>query len=489
MSLVPNGKRICSVCNNDKITYECKGCSIDFCYNHLTEHRRKFTEDLIKVENDRDHFHENLVQQKENIPSHVVIQQITKWENDSIRKIKETAEQCRQIFIEQANYCYNQIETKSNKLNTEIIDIRDENEFNEVLLLQLRIALNTLIDELAQSPNITVHQDSSPYINKIFMTAPSGSELSLGTQRRVSTSGSLYTKYIQNGIPIAGGNGQGERINQLARPEGIFVDDDLTVYIADSINNRILKWKHGEKNGEIVAGGNGKGNRTDQFDGPTCVILDKNTNSLIISDLGNRRIIRWPCQNSSSGEVIISDIKCCSLAMDNNGNLYVADWRKHEVKRWKIGDKDGVIVAGGNGLGNNLNQLHCPNHIFIDNDYSVYVSDYANHRVVQWGKDAKEGIIVAGHRGQGNSPSQLCHPYGITVDQIGQIYVADGDNHRVMRWGRGDTHGIIVVGGKGLGEQLFQLNTPIGLALDQQGHLYVVDSGNHRVLKYQLVIK
>ncbi|CAF4122542.1 unnamed protein product [Rotaria socialis] len=489
MSLVPNGKRICSVCNKDKITYECKGCSIDFCYNHLTEHRQKFTEDLIKVENDRDQFQENFVQQKENILNHVVIQQINKWENDSIRKIKGTAEQCRQIFIEQATYCYNQIEIKSNKLHTEIIDIRDEDEFNEVLLLQLRVELNKLIDELAQSPNIKVHQDSSPYINKIFMTAPSGSEISLGTQRRISTNGSLNAKYIQNGIPIAGGNGEGQRLNQLARPEGIFVDDDLTVYIADSINSRILKWKHGEKNGQIVAGGNGKGNRTDQLNGPTSVILDKKTNSLIISDLGNRRIIRWPCQNSSSGEVIISDIKCCSLAMDNNGNLYAADWKKHEVKRWNIGDKDGVIVAGGNGLGNNLNQLNCPNHIFIDNDYSVYVSDYANHRVVQWAKDAKEGIIVAGHRGQGNSPSQLSRPHGITVDQIGQIYVADGDNHRVMRWSRGDTQGIIVVGGKGLGEQLFQLNTPIGLALDQQGHLYVADSENHRILKYQLVIR
>ena len=75
-------------------------------------------------------------------------------------------------------------------------------------------------------------------------------------------------------------------------------------------------------------------------------------------------------------------------------NLYVSDWMKDEVRRWKIGDKEGTIVAGGNGKGNNLNQLNVPTYIFVDQDYSVYVSDwFSNHRVMKWMKGAKEGIV------------------------------------------------------------------------------------------------
>ena len=33
---------------------------------------------------------------------------------------------------------------------------------------------------------------------------------------------------------------------------------------------------------------------------------------------------------------------------------------KNEVRRWKIGETKGTIVAGGNGQGNQLNQLSYP---------------------------------------------------------------------------------------------------------------------------------
>ena len=37
--------------------------------------------------------------------------------------------------------------------------------------------------------------------------------------------------------------------------------------------------------------------------------------------------------------------------MNNDGFLYVSDDRKHAVRRWTIGEKDGTLVAGGNGHG------------------------------------------------------------------------------------------------------------------------------------------
>ena len=69
--------------------------------------------------------------------------------------------------------------------------------------------------------------------------------------------------------------------------------------------------------------------------------------------------------------------------MDNDGFLYIVDEDKHEVKRYRIGEDVGTVVAGGNGRGNRLNQLNYPAHIFIDQYHSVYVSDEANRRVMK----------------------------------------------------------------------------------------------------------
>ena len=130
---------------------------------------------------------------------------------------------------------------------------------------------------------------------------------------------SATAKWAQNGITVAGGNGGGSGMNQLNQPHGLYVDDDQTVYIASYLSHRIVEWKNGETSGRVVAGGNGSGNRPDQLSYPTYVILDKKSNSLIISDYGNKRVMRWPRQNTTTGEAIISNISSWGLAMDGDG--------------------------------------------------------------------------------------------------------------------------------------------------------------------------
>ncbi|CAF4580393.1 unnamed protein product, partial [Rotaria sp. Silwood2] len=66
-------------------------------------------------------------------------------------------------------------------------------------------------------------------------------------------------KRQQNGITVVDGNRQGNGINQLSYPYGLYVDDDQTVYVADESNHRIVEWKWGATSGQVVAGGNGQG--------------------------------------------------------------------------------------------------------------------------------------------------------------------------------------------------------------------------------------
>ncbi|CAF1561440.1 unnamed protein product, partial [Adineta steineri] len=215
-------------------------------------------------------------------------------------------------------------------------------------------------------------------------------------------------------------------------------------------------------------------------DHPTDVIVDEQSHSIIIADSLNRRVIQWMNQNQ---QVLIQNIDCYGLAMDKNGFLYVSDRVKNVVWRWKMGEyNEGVVVAGGNGKGNQLNQLYGPTFIFVDEYQSIYVSDSDNHRVMKWKKGSKNGTIVAGGNGEGRNLIQLSSPYGVIVDNLGQIYVADRGNDRIMRWNEGK--GEVAVGGNGKENQLYG---PRDLSFDDEKNFYVVDLGNNRIQKFQII--
>ena len=240
----------------------------------------------------------------------------------------------------------------------------------------------------------------------------------------------MNARWSQNGVTVAGGNGDGNAINQLFWPHGLDIDDgNQSIVIADYRNHRIVEWKMGASNGKVIAGGQGRGNRLDQLYRPIDVLIDKETNSLFIADGGNRRVLRWSrCQETTQGEIIVGNIFCTGLAIDHQRCLYVSDWDKNEVRRYTIGDKNGIVVAGGNRRGN---QFNYPTYLFVDEEQSVYVSDEDNHHVIKWNKDANQGIFVAGGRRKGSALTQLSHPRGLFVDTSGTIDVVDAWNDRV----------------------------------------------------------
>ncbi|CAF2083829.1 unnamed protein product [Rotaria magnacalcarata] len=295
-------------------------------------------------------------------------------------------------------------------------------------------------------------------------------------------------KWSQNGVTIAGGNGVGGATNQLNYPYGLFVDDNQTVVITDCGNNRIVQWKNGDTtNGQVVAGGNGQGNGLDQLYNPTDILIDKETDSLIICDEGNDRVVRWSrLSGTTQGEILIDNINCYGLAMDDQRYLYVSDWENDEVRRYQLGEMNGTLVAGGNGQGDGLNQLNGETYMSVDGQQNVYISDFRNNRIMKWNNGAKEGIVVAGGQGQGITLAQLNHPQGLFVDTLSTLYVADTSNHRVMRWTQGATQGTVFVGGNGLGAGANQFSYPTGLSFDRYGNLYVVDCGNNRVQQFSI---
>ncbi|CAF4861899.1 unnamed protein product [Rotaria sp. Silwood1] len=260
--------------------------------------------------------------------------------------------------------------------------------------------------------------------------------------------------WTSNAHTVAGGRGAGPTSDRLHSPKGLCVNENQVVFIADALNHRIMKHYPGATGGIAIVGSITSGYACDRLCGPSSVVLRRRLESLFICDYHNRRVLQFKyrrckggktvmrnkkcCRRSNGldkyGKVVIDNVECCGLAVDDEGSLYISDTEHHAVKCYRAGDQHGTVVAGGNGQGSRPNQLNHPTYIFVGRDQSVYVSDTWNNRIMKWSNGATTGVVVAGGHGKGLCRTQLNFPAGLLVDQFGALYVADCWNHRVIRW-------------------------------------------------------
>ncbi|CAF0779367.1 unnamed protein product [Rotaria sordida] len=470
-----NELKLCSICNKPPVKYSCIGCKKYFCSKDFKEHEQQLS---IKFDTEVVRSHNELYEQiqeleKSNYLSLDLFTKIEEWKKTTIDRVEQAAERAHHELIELIDKQRIKIRQQLESITKEIRCHQEEETFIEDDIDRLKQKLNEIQKTLQKfirkvtNKTIIVDNDQIDW-NRLIYIREKQPNLPLLRSAYLSANAT----WTRNGVTVAGADGGGSGMSQLCYPLGLCVDDDQNIYIADHANHRIVVWKCGATTGRIVAGGNGQGNQSDQLNSPYDMIVDKERNSLIICDYGNKRVVRWPRQNGSNGETIISNVACIGLTMDDNGFLYVVDNDEHEVRRYQIGESQGTVVAGGNGPGNQLDQLNCPRYVFVDRDRSVYVSDMINHRVMKWMEDAKQGIVVAGGQGQGNKLTQLSNPYGIVVDQSSRVYIADYSNHRIMHWTPEATQGSVIIGGNGSGSQSNQTFGPIGLSFDREGNLY-----------------
>jgi sugar lactone lactonase YvrE len=184
--------------------------------------------------------------------------------------------------------------------------------------------------------------------------------------------------------------------------------------------------------------------------------------------------------------------------------------------------QQGITVAGGNGKGNQLNQLGSPGNIIIDENKTILISDETNHRIVEWKYKSNNSQIIVGGNNQLSNPTDVVvdkknnaliifeagktrairwfrenqsHEqiltFGfsvirLTMDKNGSLYISDYYEHDVRRWKDGDTtHGTIVAGGNNRGDDPNQLNAPGCIFVDDNYSVYVSDVANFRVMKWK----
>ena len=104
-----------------------------------------------------------------------------------------------------------------------------------------------------------------------------------------------WNKDAEEGIVVAGGQGEGDALTQLSRPQGLFVDTLGAIYVADESNHRVMRWTKGAKEGTVIVGGNGYGSAANQFSYPIGLSFDRQGN-LYVVDHYNNRVQRFSIQ-------------------------------------------------------------------------------------------------------------------------------------------------------------------------------------------------
>ena len=183
-----------------------------------------------------------------------------------------------------------------------------------------------------------------------------------------------------------------------------------------------------------------------------------------------------------------------SIALDSQGNVYVADeW----LNRITIFDADGKLLSTWGEAGDGDGQLSGPSGMAFDADENLWIVNSLNSRVQKFTKDGK---CLSGFGVKGSAQGELDLPWGIAIDNDGGIYIADWNNHRVQKFDTSGVHQITFGSGKTTGvapsgETPYMhttvreieanpndLNHPTGVAVDGDGDVYVVDWMNERVV-------
>jgi len=183
-------------------------------------------------------------------------------------------------------------------------------------------------------------------------------------------------------------------------------------------------------------------------------------------------LLQWGSKGAGAGQFDRPGF----IAVDDNGNVYVADTANHRIQKF---DGDGEYVGQWGRYGTGDADFNLPSGIAVspgtDTDPAqyVYVVDSLHNRIQKFTPDG--GFITKwGKLGAGSG--EFLVPSGVAVGPSGNVYVVDQSNHRIQVFGASGAY-IRQWGSRGAGAGQFSI--PKGIAVDSRENVYVVDQGSH----------
>jgi sugar lactone lactonase YvrE len=251
-------------------------------------------------------------------------------------------------------------------------------------------------------------------------------------------------------------------------PSAVAADSRGTLYIVDTFNHRIRRVDPATGLIRTLAGtgaarfsGDGGPAEKAALNEPAALALDEGRRRLYIADLANYRVRMVDLVTGTistyagSGEQDYDGdgqparqaglTGPSGLALDADGNLYIADTFSGRIRRVDVGTGIISTVAGDGteyryqGIPHEFSTgLSRPTGIARAADGTLYITDSDNHLIRKWNPKSKIITAIAGNgvsqfAGDGG-PAFSCslnYPFGVALDQSGNLYIADTFNHRI----------------------------------------------------------
>jgi len=316
-------------------------------------------------------------------------------------------------------------------------------------------------------------------------------------------------KIAGNTITTVAGTGIGDGLPATSAflnfPQGLAVDGANNVVVADTGNLVARRFMLGgtiNTFGELLGAPaavavDSAGNFYVADDEPLVLKITKAGSTSIVA--GDAQI-GYSGDNGPATSAMITNPT--GVAVDAAGNVYFTDDTNNKIR--KVTVSTGVIttIAGSGSLnysgdhGPALNAGFDPYDIALDSQGNLYVADFQNSRVRRIGLDGNistvAGTGVAGYAGDGGpaAAAELFFPAGVALDGAGNLYIADFGNSVVRRVTPSGlittiagTPGVFTPStGDGGAAASAQLNG-IRVAVDPAGNVYVTDLTNDRIRK------
>ncbi len=184
------------------------------------------------------------------------------------------------------------------------------------------------------------------------------------------------------------------------------------------------------------------------------------------------------------------------VAFDGAGNLYVADYHNHVIRKITpagvVGTLAGIVGGGGyiDGTGSAA-AFFAPIAVAVDSTGNVYVADQGNHAIRKI-TPAGDVTTLAGTGSVGSADgigtaASFSSPFGIAVGVTGLVYVADSNNNKIRKiTPAGEVGTFAGSGAYGSSDGLGVAATfamPAGIAVDAAGNLVVADHLGNTIRK------
>ena len=132
-------------------------------------------------------------------------------------------------------------------------------------------------------------------------------------------------------------------------------------------------------------------------------------------------------------------------------------------------------------------EFSSPTGIAVDKDGNLYVADTDNHSIQKFDKEGKF-LGALGRRSRARRKAASIIRAGWRPVRTAHVYVADSGNNRVQKSGYATATPCKSWGKFGFawrGADMGKFDVPWGVTTDQEGNIYVSDTSNARIQKFK----